>query len=226
MILWILGTLLALIVITLLLRIRVGCDLGPEKKLVFARIGRTGSEFDFTTKTMIIRLFGMRIKEVVISGAKKTGSAETVAEPASDSGVPQSQPTTKPKVTKVRPLSLLLEIISESSKALWHFVVGILKGIIVEEAQGELSVGFDSPDVTGKAFGYYHAVAWAAPSLANRISITPVFTEKVMTGKARVTLALPVYVLVYRTGRLIANMPIRKIIRYSRGIQKGANHGK
>jgi hypothetical protein len=226
MMLWILGVLLVLIVITLLLRIRVGCDLGPEKKLVFARIGRTGSEFDFTTKRMIIRLFGMRMKEVVMSGDRKTEPAETPAEPEADGETAPARPKSKPKEKRVRPFSLLMEIVSESSKALWHFVVAILKGVIVEEAMGELSIGFDSPDVTGKAFGYYHAVAWAAPSLANRVSITPVFTEKVMTGKARVTLALPVYVLVYRTGNLLVQMPIRKIIRYSRGIQKGANHGK
>jgi hypothetical protein len=226
MMLWILGSILILVVAILLLRIRVGCDLGPEKKLVFARIGRTGSEFDFTTKRMVIRLFGMRIKEVVMFGGKKAGRVETPAEPVPEADTIQAEPKSMPKVKRVRPFSLLLEIVSESSKALWRFVVAILKGVIVEEAQGELSIGFDSPDVTGKAFGYYHAIAWAAPTLANRISITPVFTEKIVTGKARVTLALPVYVLVYRLGKLFVQMPIRKIIRYSRGIQKGANHGK
>jgi hypothetical protein len=226
MMLWILGILIVLALATLLLRIRIGCDLGPEKKLVFVRIGRSGSEFDFTTRRMIIRLFGIRIKEFEISAVKKTGKEAVPEEPSQIAKEKAGEPEAKPKVKRVRPFSLLMDIVSESSKALWHFVVAILKGVIVEEARGELSIGFDSPDVTGKAFGYYHAVAWAAPSLANRISITPVFTEKVMTGKARVTLALPVYVLVYRTGKLIVNMPIRKTIRYSRGIQKGANHGK
>jgi hypothetical protein len=209
----------------LLLRIRIGCDLGPERKFVFARIGRSGSEYDFTTKKMIIRLFGLRIKEFTMSRGNKpeTGAAPKETEFGTEAS--PEKPESKPKGNRVRPLGLLVEIVGESSKALWHFVVAILKGIIVEEAQGELTIGFDSPNVTGKAFGYYHAVAWAAPSLTNRISVTPVFTGKVMTGKARVTLALPVYVLAYRTGKLLVQMPLRKIIRYSRGIQKGAEHG-
>jgi hypothetical protein len=213
----------------LMVRLRVRLHLSPERKLLFVGLGRTGPEFDFVDRVIRIKLFGLKIGQITMRKAEQdteeglAEQADTLARPA-EPATEKKSGVSKPK--RHRPFSLLLQIVSESGRAIWNFVVAIFKGVIVEEAEGELTLGFDSPDTTGKMFGYYHAVAFAMPGLTNRLNIMPDFSGKVATGRAKVTLALPMWVLVYRTGRLITQVPIRKIIRYSRGETKGARHGE
>jgi hypothetical protein len=222
MMLWILTILLVLLVATLLLRLRVGCHLSPEKKVAFVRLGRSGSEYDLGRKVMVIRLFGMKVREIGFEAKAKAVKGQVVESEPTESATPEA---VKPKKEVSRPFSLLLEILNESGQVIWKFVVAVFRAVVVEEAEGELAFGFESPDVTGRVFGYYHAIAWVAPSVTGRVNVVPVFSGKTFSGRARVTIALPLYVLVYRVGRLVVQMPIRKIIRYARGIQKGANHG-
>jgi hypothetical protein len=226
---YILLVVVLLIAMFLRARLRIRLHLSPERKLLFVGLGRTGPEFDFVDRVIRIKLFGLKIRQVTMRKAER--EAENGLPEQVDTSSPSVEPAARkksdvPKVKRHRPFSLLLQIISESGRALWNFVVAIFKGVIVEEAEGELTFGFDSPDTTGKLFGYYHAVAFAMPGLTKRLNIIPDFSGKVATGRAKVTLALPMWVLAYRIGRLITQVPIRKIIRYSRGETKGARHGE
>lgn len=212
----ILGLLVAAFLLT---RLRLRFQLAPERRILFVGFGRSGPEFDFVNRTVTVRLFGLTVKKAPM----KTESATVAETPKEVEAKPDSPRPAKPKKHRGR---FPFTIVTESVGALWRYLVGILKGIIVEEAEGELALGFESPDVTGKIYGYYHAVVWMAPALTERFTWSPVFSGKTVNGRARITLALPMYVVVFKTIVLITQLPIRKIIRYWRSEPKGERHGQ
>ncbi len=217
---WYLLIILALLMAAFMLtRLRLRFQLSPERRLLFVGFGRTGPEFDFVNRVVTIRLFGVTVKKSAMQRKPKT---VTALPKHAETGEDQER-ATKPKRRRG---PFPLGILTESVGALWRFVIGIIKGIIVEEAQGELALGFASPDVTGKVYGYYNAVAWMAPALTERFTWSPVFSGKTFGGTARVTVALPMYVVVYRTILLVTRLPIRKIITYWRSKPKGERHGQ
>jgi hypothetical protein len=97
----------------------------------------------------------------------------------------------------------------------------IVKSLAVEELQGEIEGGFDSPDLTGRAFGYYRAVLGAVPALAGHFRYYPVWTGAVFSGSLRLAVVLPLYKMLYRTLLLVFRLPLRKIIKVAIGTKKG-----
>lgn len=59
----------------------------------------------------------------------------------------------------------------------WEVVCKILKSIRPKVFQLEANLGFDSPETTGKVYGYY---CMAMPWLGDDITLEPVFEEKTM----------------------------------------------
>jgi len=41
-----------------------------------------------------------------------------------------------------------ISILPESLTALWKYFVGLLKAAVIEEMEGQIEAGFDSPDIT------------------------------------------------------------------------------
>ena len=216
-----------LLVAVLLTRLRVRLLLSPERKILFVGLGRSGPEVDFIARVICIKLFGLKVRQIEMQKSSKVE-----AEVSSESGhwrptkLETVKPSEAPRPKRHRSWKLLLEILASSTRALWQYVAGLVKGVIVEEAEGELALGFDSPDVTGRVYGYYMALAGMVPLLTRRFALNPDFSGKGVAGRARVSLAVPMYVIVYRTVILLAKLPIRKIIKYSRGEKKGESHGE
>ena len=86
--------------------------------------------------------------------------------------------------------------------------------------------GFESPYLTGELYGYYHALIGAVPALAPRLRFYPDWTGQSFAGSARLSLAIPMYALLYRTGLMICRIPIVKTIRLVREHKKGAAYAK
>ncbi len=210
---YILAAILILIIATLLVRVRLRLEISRERKILFVGLGRSGPEFDFVHSEGVIRLFGMNLKRFRLEKGRTT---------TQQTKVPTAEVEEVPSPSKRRrSLGSIIAIIPESLSACWRLAVGVLKSTIVEEAEAEIEFGFDTPDVTGQVFGYYHAVAAMAPALFGRVSIVPNWTGRSFSGSARVSIAWPVYRLVWLMALFMWRLPIRKIIRLSIGEKEG-----
>ena len=210
---YVLFALICLVAAILLIRVRFRLELSPERKFLFVGLGRSGPEFDFARHEGVIRLFGMRLKRFRLERSKtaprqtETSAVEAEIKAASS--------------RRRRSLGSIIAIVPESLSACWRLAVGVLKSTIVEQAEAEIEFGFDTPDVTGQAFGYYHAVAAMAPSLFGRVSLVPNWTGRSFSGSARVSIAWPVYRLIWLMTLFMWRLPIRKIIRLAIGVKEG-----
>lgn len=213
-----LAVILTLAVLFLTVRLRVKLNLGSERKLLFVGLGRSGPEFHLGEKRGELKLFGRHIKSFETGKRKK--SDEKLEEEA------EKEKTAKKKTRRKRSIRDILAIVPQSSKALWRYFVELLKATIVEQAEGEIEGGFDSPDLTGQAFGFYQAALGAVPALAGRFRFTPDWTGASFSGAARLTVALPMYRLVGHTLLLIWRLPVRKIVKLAIGEKGGVQDGK
>jgi hypothetical protein len=107
------------------------------------------------------------------------------------------------------------------ASALWGYFVSILKSVAVEEAQGEIEAGFDEPDITGRVFGYYQAALGMVPSVVGRVAFVPDWTGASFSASMRLSLALPLYKLIWRTLVLIARLPLRELVKLAIGKKRG-----
>jgi hypothetical protein len=120
----------------------------------------------------------------------------------------------------------MLRILPESLGALWGYFVGLLKAAIIERAEGEIEAGFDAPHVTGQVYGCYQAALAIAPALAGRFQYTPVWTGSSFSGALRLSIAWPVYRLIWQTMLLMSRLPIRKLVKLAIGEKRGDKHVK
>lgn len=217
-----------LIACFLMLRLRFGVVLTDQQRLLFLGIGRSGLQLDFKSHVSRIKLCGWTVRSLKYdSGAKLDGEGRT-------------GPIKAVKITKAelgsgkRPgrkrgelhFRAWLEVGLQILRTLRKYVVDLLRSVIVEEAEAEIRAGFESPHLTGEAYGYYHALIGAVPALAPRLRFYPDWTGQSFAGSARLSLAIPMYALLYRTGLMICRMPILKTIRLVREQKKGAAYAK
>ncbi len=201
-----------LIVALMLLRLRLRATISSERRLLFVGLGRSGPEFDFTSKTGQIRLFGLNIKTISLieeEGRKKK---------------PKKKREKKPKERKAgrkRSPGDFLKVMPSVASAAWNYFVSLLKSIIVEQLEGEIEAGFDSPDTTGTAFGYYQAALGAAPAVVGRINYIPRWDGAMFDGSMKVSLAIPVYRIVFTTLVFVYKLPLRDLIKLAIGKKKG-----
>ena len=189
----------------LLVRLRLRVEISPERRIVFVGLGRTGPEIDFARREIQIRLSGLRIKRFPfrrqVARVKTAGTEESQAR------------TGEPSSKRNRFVVAVLDILPQSLGALWKYSVGLLKAAIIEQAEGEIEAGFDAPHVTGQVYGCYQAALAIAPALVGRFQYTPVWTGRSFSGALSVTIAWPVYRLIWQTMLLIWRLPIRKFVK-------------
>jgi len=217
MLFWFSIVLFALIVALLLLKIRVRLVWGDVDRTVFLGVGQSGAELDFITKLGEVTLFGARIKRFGIKRSPK----ETQAKPQEGAAEEPSERETLKKESKKRsrPIRDWLSIVPSSTKALWKYGIGMFRAVKVEEARGQITAGFESPDLTGQLFGYYQAVAAVAPKV-RYIEYTPVWHQRYFSGSVRFAVGLPVYRLVGETLLLFWRLPITRIVKLAIGKRK------
>ncbi len=201
-----------LVVIISLLHIRLKFEFGTDNNLLFIGLGKTGPEFDFKNKTGIIKFAGLKLKSFSFSKSKIEKKAK-------------SKKIKKIK-KRTRPFKDILKIIPNLLNSLWNFFVGLLKSVTVEEFQGQIEAGFESPDNTGLLFGYYQAALNAVPSVVGRVTYTPVWDEASFAGSVRGSFALPIYRIIFQTFKLAVSLPLRDIIKLAIGKKEGGQDGK
>ncbi|PWB71058.1 hypothetical protein C3F09_08355 [candidate division GN15 bacterium] len=213
---------LILIVCFLMLRLRFRVELSDQRRVMFMGLGRSGIQVDFAQDVTRIKLWGFAIR-TISRRRPPTGAAKAVTIK------PTPLKTEKRGIRKYRrgfraPLHLRewVDVGLKSLRAVRLYLVDLLRAVIVEEAEAEVRGGFESPHLTGEVYGYYHALIGAVPSLAPRLRFEPDWTGQSFSGTARLSLAMPVYALLYRTLVLIFRLPLFRIQRLVREQKKGA----
>jgi len=210
--LYVILTIVLLVAAVTLLRIRIRFELSRDKRLMFVGLGRTGHEQDFVARVGRIRLFGVTVK--ALPGVEKKEGKPKV-KPAREKKPKKKKPARKRSIGDF--LGVAPGVFSAAANYLWSLV----KSIKVEELDGEIEAGFESPDQTGQVFGYYQAALAMAPSVVGRLQFTPDWTGQSFNGSARVALAIPLYKIILRTMVLIFKLPLRKLIKLAIGKKKG-----
>jgi len=210
---YILTILLIIVIAVMLLNIRIKAIWSSTRKWFFVGLGRTGIEFDVILKKGVFKLAGIPIRRFdTISDKEKKIRKLSSQKKATDKPAPSR---------RQRSWRLALQILPKCSKELISYFVNILKTLVIEELEAELEGGFDSPDMTGTAFGYYQAALAAVPSIFSRIRYVPDWTSASISGSARLSIAMPLYKFIWRTVVLIWRLPLRKVFKLAIGTKKG-----
>ena len=216
----ILVLILALVAGMLVLRLRVRLEFATDRRLLFAGLGQTGPELDFVCKRGTIKLFGRTIKHFVMERRE-----QSVVDEARERLTSRERPT-ETAGTETQPRRRIdirgwLDIAPQCLRAVGRYLLGLIHASVVEQAEGEIEAGFEEPDVTGQVFGFYQAALAAAPGVVGRVRYTPVWTEAAFSGAMRISVALPLYKLLWQTLVLAWRLPIIRIIKLVRGNRKG-----
>lgn len=207
-----------IVVITLLiLNLRVRLSLGKNHRLLFLSLGHSGSQLDFVNKKAEIRLWGIKI--ITINLAKKLKEI-TLSEVIPKAGEKPKKPGRKRSIVD------FISILPECLKALWKYFVGLLKEAVIEEMEGQIEGGFDSPGLTGTVFGFYQAMLAVNPQTAGRLNFIPDWYGRSFSGSLKLAVAMPFYKFIYITLKLIIKLPLRDLIKLAIGKKKGASDGK
>ena len=217
--LYVLVIIAVIIGVVLSLRLRFRVRLSSERQLIFAGLGRSGPEYDFATKTATIRIFGLKIKTI---HPKFGAEAKKKPEPKPET----EKKKKKKKPSRKRTIGDMLRVVPDIGRAAFKYAVSLLRSVIIEELEGEISGGFDSPDKTGMAYGYYEAAIAAVPGVVNRFTFRPDWNGPAFDGSLRASFALPLYRLVWRTAILVFGLPLRDLIKLAIGKKKGDLDGQ
>jgi len=206
---YVLVIIVLLLVALTLLRLRVRLTLsGPERSL-FVGLGHSGREQDLVKRTGRLKLFGVNVV--------------TLRPPEKKKVKPKKKKEAKPKKkpARKRPLGDFVRLIPDLFRAASGYFFSLIKSVEIEELEGEIEAGFDTPDITGQVYGYYQAALATVPSIGKRFRFTPDFSGPSFDGAARVALAIPLYRIILRTAALLFRLPLRKIIKLAIGRKKG-----
>jgi len=190
----------------LMLHIRIRVVWGNGNKLLFFGLGRSGTELNFDSKKGRLCLFNIKVKEFSLDQEKEKEKKPKKA---------KAKKRDKPK--KQRSISDMLSMFPVILKEISNYLKNILSSLIVEEMEADIEGGFDAPHLTGQVFGYYQAALAAAPGVMNRIHYYPDWTGESLTAKARATVSLPLYKIVWRTIVLLWRLPLRDIYKLAIG---------
>ena len=219
---------LILIACFLMLRLRFRVELSDKRRVMFLGVGRSGVQVDFVDNVSRVKLWGLTIKSSLRHKPEAVAGVEKAVPVKPTYLKKEKHVDRKRRLGRRGPLHIRewLDIGLKSLRAVRLFVVDLFHAVIVEEAEAEICAGFESPHLTGELYGYYHALIGAVPALAPRLRFYPDWTGQSFAGSARLSLAIPMYALLYRTGLMIFRMPILKTIRLVRKQKKGAAYAK
>jgi hypothetical protein len=197
----------------MLLRVRLRFHVANDQRLLFVGLGRSGSEVDFRTGTGVIKLFGLRIRAFSVSRKRRPPvPAEAAAEKEKRKGK---------KVRRVRSMTDIVAVLRQSAKPSWQYLADLVRSSSVEELEGNVVGGFESPDLTGQAYGWYQALTGAVPVLAGRFTYEPDWNGASFAGALRVSVGLPLYLLLFHSMLYTFRLPLRKIIKLAIGRKEG-----
>jgi hypothetical protein len=208
-----------LVIALLLLRIRARCLVTDGRRILFVGVGRSGQEMDFVGRKLVFRVFGLAVKTASLKKEKKLPEPKR-REPT------KAAPPEKGKPKRVRSKIDMAEVALYSVKPTFRYLVNLLRSLTVEQLEGRIRAGFEEPDQTGLAFGYYQAALGAVPGVVGRVAFVPVWTEASFEGEFRASVALPVYRLVFRSIQYVYRLPLRRIIKLAIGTKEGAQDVK
>jgi hypothetical protein len=97
---------------------------------------------------------------------------------------------------------------------------------VIEEARARVVAGFESPDQTGIAFGYYQAALGIAPAFVGRVQFVPDWMGPSFTASGRLAVAIPLYKLIWRTTLLVLQLPSIRTLRMAIKKEKGKTNAK
>ena len=209
----------AIVVGISLLRLRLRFEIGPDRRLLFVGLGRSGAQSDYTNRVRSVKLFGIAVSTKPI---EKRPPEEKAPGTPEEKKVPKA---TEGASKRERSIKDLLKLAPRCIKPLWSYQAGLLKSVIIEQLEAEVEAGFDSPDITGMAYGWYQASLAAVPAVVGRLRYTPDWTGASFRGNARVAVALPLYRLIFRSMQLLWRLPLREIIKVAIGKKKGGQDG-
>ena len=207
--------LLPLLLLALQLRFRLVLD--ESRQFCFFGLGRSGARLDFRRGLAVFSLSRFPVRRVRFGFPT---IRRPKAKKADDTGATKG----KKKDTRPAPLFTLQDILEVGPQAtieLVRYSIQLVRDSRVEELRADIQAGFDSPDLTGRVFGYYQAAAGALPATYQHVVFTPDWTGESLRGAFRCSVALPLYRLVYRTLGLAWRLPIKKIVKIVRGNKKG-----
>ena len=204
-----------LAVAVLMARLRIRFEISEDRRLLYFGLGNTGSEIDLAKRTGVFQFFGLRIITYRLSTSKEKAEAKRKLKKPREVGIKAKRKRRR------RPVKSWLQVIPQGSLALGKYGFGLLKAVSIEQADATIHAGFDSPDLTGKAFGYYQAALATAPSLVGRVQFQPDWAGPSFAGEARLAANLPAYKLAYQTLLLVFRLPVMKIIKLAIGTKEG-----
>jgi hypothetical protein len=199
----------------LLFNLRLSIRLSKEDKILFAGLGQSGSEFDFSSKKGSLKLFGLNLKQFDLTKKEKKPKEKK-----------EEKKKRKRKSKRTRSVKDALKLLPQTFTAFKNFMVSIFKSIVVEELDGELEAGFASPHITGYVYGYYQAVSAIVPSFSQRFTFSPVWEKSSFDGQLNASFSLPLYKLLFKVIIFITSLPLRKIFVFVRGKKKGGQNGR
>ena len=212
----ILAVLIALLFGLLRLRLRLRCYLNRDEKSLFAGLGRSGIMIDLISKTGQLRLFGFGIRSFPLEKEKLAKKRAT--KPTRKKITPKAE-----QPEKERPIRDILSVAKMSFQPVWIYIVSLFRAARIEELNANIKAGFESPDLTGQTYGYYHALVGVVPAFSGRLNYTPDWEGSSFQAELKASLAMPLYSLVGRTIQLAYRLPLRKIINLAIGKKKVGN---
>lgn len=201
----------------LFIRLRLKFEYGPDKKILFIGLGRSGPEFNLSDNRLMIKLSGFGVKSIDLKKSKKL---KTQRKKEDESG--------RKKVVKrgrTRSWTILAAKLPVIIKAAGQFLIRLIKGASIEQLDGEIQAGFDQPDLTGQVYGCYQAILGAAPDITRRFNYYPDWSGASFAGSIRFTVALPLYHLIFSFLKLLIQLPLRELLKFTIGRKKGATDG-
>lgn len=217
--LYILILIIALLTLSLLLRLRVQLILDDRRRLVFMGLGRSGSEIDFKSRRGTIRVAGIAVRGFSLDKKDEEDARKACRR------IDRPRASVGERLRKGR--ARVWGEIKTYARIWWKDVRGrgdmigravvlfgieLVRDVVLEQFEADIEAGFDEPHLTGQIFGYYQAAAAALPGVAGRIHFVPVWTGASFRGAVRLSVALPLYALVWRTLRLMWRLPITRLI--------------
>ena len=204
-----------LLIAFLLVRVRLRLEISDRRRCLFIGFGRTGPEFDFGARRGRLKMLGLPVRSFDL----KRSPGEQLRRVA-DLAVEKESP----RAGKEWSWADVWETLPRIGRGTWDYVGGLFSDLIVEEAEGRIEAGFEQPDVTGRVYGYYRAMAAALPGMASRVIYTPDWTGASFDGSLKLAVAWPMYRLIHRTAVWLFKIRIMKIIRMAIGTKEGGQH--
>lgn len=208
--LYILSTLGVLLLVLLLMRVRLHFIYTPEIRTAGLTLGRrTGLFADLLCFRGTVRVMGITVYQMDLRKEKEEAPRATRVTPPEAEAPAQA----KPKRPLRERVAVLRENLPQAWRALRTYLKGLYRATRVEELNGRIEAGFDSPDETGRALGYYYAALGIVPAIISRVQFVPVWMGPSFEASGRMTLAIPLYHLLWHTIVLLWQFPARKLIK-------------